>query len=86
MRRVKAGPRQRVGRLMTVLCGFQRSHGQQLMKRLTPAEAQIFGEVKRHHGRLGVTPKGLENSENEDVTGLKLNLLQGKVAHLFVVA
>lgn len=67
----KAGPRRTVGRLTVMLCGFQRRHGQQLIKRLPPAEAQAHGEVNWHHSWLGVTTKGMENSEKEDVMGLE---------------
>lgn len=69
-RRVANGPR-----WTTALRGFQRRHGQQSIKRLLLAEAQTHGEVNWHHSGLGVTTKGMENSEDEYMTGLELDLL-----------
>lgn len=70
IQRAKAGPWQTVSWLTMMLCGFQRRHGQQLIKRLALTEAQTHGEVNWHHSGLGVT-KSMENSVEEAMMGLK---------------
>lgn len=67
MGRAMAGPLWTVGLLIMVLLGFQGSHGQQLIKRLTLAEAQTHGQVNWHHRRLVVTTQSLENSGEQDM-------------------
>lgn len=68
---VQAGLWQIVSRLPITLRGFRRRRWQQLIKRLAPAEAQTHGEVNWHHSSVGVITKGMENSEEEAVMGLK---------------
>lgn len=71
MGRARAGPLLTVSLLILPLLGFQGSHGQQLIKRLTLAEAQAHGQVDWHHGGLVVTTQSLENSVEEDTMGLR---------------